>query len=192
MNWPWASAYLDKRTYVVLDFALMVHLLNTSCVLGYEMQTPGGLLEMTTTESYVSVYADRGYLIDGIPYIPSIGTGAVPYTNYPLGHGPLDDFSAIRHQFCTEVNYNGSSWTPLVKWQNATYDPSFTAYFFGDSGPTAKALTPKQKSSKKAGAIAAGVVVGLIVVVTASLAVVILAYRNHQEREATRLTLGSQ
>lgn len=185
-NWPWHEKYLTKRTYVVLDFLFTVHLLNTSCTLGYAKNQTGSLFDLTTSESYIGVFADRGYAINGIPYVGRV-VGEVPFSSYDLPHGPLDDLTAMRHQFCTEVNYEANNWTSIVKWQNASYDPSFTAFFFGTT-PGNKALTPKQAKDRKTTAIAAGVVVGLIVVVTASLGVLIFAWRNHRDREASRLT----
>lgn len=183
-NWPWNPSTLNKRTYVVLDFLFNVHLLNTSCSLGYSRNQSGNLLDLTTPQSYISVFADRGYAINGIPYVSRV-VSPVPFSAVEIPHGTVDDLTALRHQFCTEVNYEASNWTSIVKWQNATYDPSFTAFFFGD---TPKDLTPKEASNKRAAAIAAGVVVGLVVVVCASLGVIIFAYRNHRDREASRLT----
>lgn len=187
-NWPWSPDYVNLRTYVVVDFDITVHLLGTDASLGYARTQDGGLLTLNTSESFISVRADRGYVVDGTPYLPKL-VGGRDFQNFPL-FGPMNDKTALRQQMCTEINYGAKNdWTPWHKWTNASYDPTFTAYFFGNA-PGSKVLTPQEKKDKKTTGIVAGVIVGLVVVGLASAGVIIFAYRNYQHREATRLTFS--
>ena len=126
-GWPWHPDHLSENTVVSLDYRAKLSFAEPVGI--YSETTEMGSLLSVAVESgraNTTMFFDRGYLVDGVTYLPT----ATPATKYldptPL---PLGFELPVQKPFCTRVPLDEGGYSPFVKWTHIEYDPYLVAVF---------------------------------------------------------------